>query len=118
MDYNSVGGIKSKNQVHKKKGQEQKKTTYSLDYGYGETQLNAPIHMVTKLILTMRMEIKLGGLMKNWRGERNLVDEGNRIRAIYDHGSQHHYIYDASGERVIKGRAVDSGSLLWRLESW
>jgi hypothetical protein len=30
MNYNSVGGIIKKNQVHKKKDQEQKKTTYSL----------------------------------------------------------------------------------------
>jgi hypothetical protein len=30
----------------------------------------------------------------------------NRIRSISDNGSQHHYIYDASGERVIKGKST------------
>jgi YD repeat-containing protein len=31
-----------------------------------------------------------------------LWDEENRIRAIADNGKTHHYMYDASGERVIK----------------
>ena len=30
----------------------------------------------------------------------------NRIRSIYDNDSQHHYIYDASDERVIKGKST------------
>jgi hypothetical protein len=37
---------------------------------------------------------------------RILWDEENRIRSIYDNGSQHHYIYDASGERVLKGKST------------
>jgi hypothetical protein len=45
MDYNSVGGITHKTQVHKKGEQEQKKTTYDLAYGYGETQPHAPIQI-------------------------------------------------------------------------
>ncbi|WP_258105031.1 RHS repeat domain-containing protein [Marinoscillum sp. MHG1-6] len=33
-------------------------------------------------------------------------DEENRIRAIYDDGNVNHYIYDASGERVIKAKSI------------
>jgi RHS repeat-associated protein len=33
-------------------------------------------------------------------------DEENPIRSIYDNGAQHHYIYDASGERVVKGKTT------------
>jgi YD repeat-containing protein len=34
-----------------------------------------------------------------------LWDEENRIRSISDNGAVHHYTYDASGERVLKGKS-------------
>jgi RHS repeat-associated protein len=107
MSYNSVGGIISKNQIHKKKDQEQKKTTYNLSYAYGDTQPHAPIH-----IGEQTYEYDANGNQTGWTsdvsGQRRVVlwDEENRIRSIYDNGSQHHYIYDASGERVIKGKTT------------
>jgi len=33
-------------------------------------------------------------------------DEENRIRAISDNGAFYHYIYDAAGERVLKGQST------------
>ncbi len=33
-------------------------------------------------------------------------DEENRIRAISDNGEIYHYVYDASGERVLKGKSI------------
>ncbi len=37
---------------------------------------------------------------------RNIIwDEENRIRAIEDNGAFYHYVYDASGERVLKGQS-------------
>jgi RHS repeat-associated protein len=107
MSYNTVGGIVSKNQTHLKKGQEQKKTTYNLSYTYGDTQPHAPIH-----IGDQAYEYDANGNQTGWTddisGQRRIVlwDEENRIRSIYDNGSQHHYIYDASGERVIKGKTT------------
>lgn len=33
-------------------------------------------------------------------------DEENRLRSVQDNGAFYHYIYDASGERVIKGKSI------------
>src|SRR5690606_32998404 len=107
MEYNTVGGITRKNQVHKKGDNVQKKTTYDMVYEYGETQPNAPIH-----IGDQAYTYDLNGNQTGWThdvsGQRRTImwDEENRIRSIYDNGSQHHYIYDASGERVIKGKSM------------
>ena len=40
-------------------------------------------------------------------GQRQQIvwDEENRIRAIADNGSVQHYVYDASGTRVLKGKS-------------
>jgi RHS repeat-associated protein len=33
-------------------------------------------------------------------------DEENRLRGVYDNGALYHYLYDASGERVLKGQST------------
>jgi YD repeat-containing protein len=40
-------------------------------------------------------------------GQRRKIfwDEDNRIRAIQDNGAYHHYVYDAQGQRVLKGHS-------------
>ena len=43
-------------------------------------------------------------------------DEENRIRGIEDNGAFFHYIYDASGERVLKGRS--SGQRIFVNGQW
>jgi RHS repeat-associated protein len=117
MSYNSVGGITQKTQVHKSKDQEQNlpagalakvgKTTYDLNYTYGEEQPHAPIH-----IGDQTYSYDANGNQTGWTDDKTgqrrdiMWDEENRIRSIYDNGSQHHYIYDASGERVIKGKST------------
>jgi RHS repeat-associated protein len=107
MSYNSVGGITQKAQVHKSKDQEQKKTTYDLNYTYGEEQPHAPIH-----IGDQTYSYDANGNQTGWTDDKTgqrrdiMWDEENRIRSIYDNGSQHHYIYDASGERVLKGKST------------
>src|SRR5882762_5887658 len=45
MNYNTVGGIISKNQKHLKNGQERKKTTYNNSYTYGDSQPHSPVHI-------------------------------------------------------------------------
>jgi RHS repeat-associated protein len=107
MTYNSVGGITQKDQTHLRKGQQQKKTSYQFSYVYGETQPHAPVH-----IGNQTYTYDANGNQTGWTSDvsgqsrRVLWDEENRIRSIYDNGSQHHYIYDASGERVIKGKST------------
>ena len=35
-----------------------------------------------------------------------LWDEENRVRSISDNGAKYHYVYDASGTRVLKGKSI------------
>ena len=112
MQYNSVGGITEKKQVHERKSneegswKEQKKTTYRQSYEYGDSQPHAPIH-----IGKQQYSYDANGNQTGWThdvsGQRRQIiwDEENRIRAIADNGSAHHYIYDASGTRVLKGKS-------------
>jgi len=63
-------------------------------------------------------------------GIRNIIwDEENRIQGIKDNGSFHHYVYDAAGERVLKGQSsgqqifvsgqrLPAGALAQAVESW
>ena len=113
MDYNTVGGIKSKQQTHERKAaeenewKEQKKTTYSQSYEYGQEQPNnAPTH-IGKQAYSYDKNANQTGWTHDVSGQRRniLWDEENRIRTIYDNGAAFHYTYDASGTRVIKGRS-------------
>lgn len=107
MDYNSVGGITKKTQVHKRKEQEQKKTTYNLNYTYSSEQPHAPVH-----IGDQTYKYDANGNQMGWTSDisgqrRNIMwDEENRMRAVYDNGALYHYVYDASGDRVLKGQST------------
>ncbi|WP_217495829.1 RHS repeat domain-containing protein [Mangrovivirga cuniculi] len=112
MEYNTVGGILRKNQTHERSGGEgnnwvtQKRTTYDMTYEYGKEQPNAPVHIGDK-----SYQYDLNGNLTGWTHDvsgqrRNIVwDEENRIRSIMDNGAIHHYVYDASGTRVLKGKS-------------
>ncbi|WP_017733375.1 RHS repeat-associated core domain-containing protein [Nafulsella turpanensis] len=112
MDYNTVGGITAKQQTHERKGgeenewKEQKKTTYSQSYEYGQEQPNAPTH-IGKQAYSYDKNGNQTGWTHDVSGQRRQIlwDEENRIRTIYDNGAAFHYTYDASGTRVIKGRS-------------
>ncbi len=113
MKYNSVGSILEKAQLHERKGSNgdntwntQKKTSYSQSYEYADSQPHAPIH-----IGEQKYSYDKNGNQTGWThdvsGQRRQIvwDEENRIRAIADNGSVQHYIYDASGTRVLKGKS-------------
>ncbi|NMM48341.1 RHS repeat domain-containing protein [Marinigracilibium pacificum] len=112
MEYNTVGGILRKNQTHERSGGEgnnwvtQKRTSYDMTYEYGKEQPNAPVHIGDK-----SYQYDLNGNLTGWTHDvsgqrRNIVwDEENRIRSIMDNGAIHHYVYDASGTRVLKGKS-------------
>jgi len=103
----------NKNQFHERSGGDggsfvkQGKTTYELDYSYGTEQPNAP-----KVIGNKTYTYDSNGNQTGWKSnvsgqEREILwDEENRIRAIADNGAAYHYVYDASGERVIKGKTT------------
>ncbi|MBT1697424.1 hypothetical protein KK083_11090 [Fulvivirgaceae bacterium PWU4] len=107
MAYNSVGGITHKTQNHQRKGVVQKKTTYDLSYTYSSEQPHAPVHIGDQTY-TYDADGNQTGWTHDKTGQRRNImwDEENRIRSLYDNGSQHHYVYDASGERVLKGKST------------
>jgi RHS repeat-associated protein len=113
MRYNSVGGILQKTQKHERAGgggqsfNEQKKTTYDNTYTYSETRPHAPIH-IGRQTFTYDGNGNQLGWTDDVSGQRRRImwDEENRIRAIADNGALYHYVYDASGERVLKGQSA------------
>lgn len=117
MTYNSVGSILTKNQNHTKHGNVQKKTTYNNSYTYADKQPHAPIH-----IGQQTYSYDLNGNQLGWTDDksgqrRNIIwDEENRIRAIEDNGAYFHYVYDAAGERVLKGQS--SGQRIFVNGNW
>ena len=82
---------------------------FALDYltlSPCNSQPHAPVH-----IGKQQYSYDANGNQTGWThdvsGQRRQIiwDEENRIRAIADNGSAHHYIYDASGTRVLKGKS-------------
>ncbi|HEY0653359.1 MAG TPA: SpvB/TcaC N-terminal domain-containing protein [Chryseosolibacter sp.] len=118
MAYNSVGGITQKTQTHLRKGQLQRKTSFNYNYTYGEDQPHAAIHIGGKHPQESGQSddksyrYDANGNQLGWdddlTGQRRTImwDEENRIRSVYDNGAQHHYAYDAAGERVWKAKSV------------
>ena len=113
MSYNTVGGITNKNQFHERSGGDggsfvkQGKTTYELDYTYGTEQPNAPTQ-IGENTYTYDANGNQTGWKSNVSGQERKVlwDEENRIRSIADNGAAYHYVYDASGESVLKSKTT------------
>jgi hypothetical protein len=101
------GHHKGATQIHKRKHQEQKKTTYDLAYAYGTEQPHAPIH-IGEQTYTYDANGNQTGWTSDVSGQRRAMmwDEENRLRAVYDNGALYHYVYDASGQRVLKGQST------------
>ena len=109
MQYSPTGSIKRKNQLHEDYNSlsyawdEKNKTSYDWDYKYEGTKPHAPSQIGEN-----EYAYDANGNQTGWQSTVNnqrrdiLWDEENRIRAIADNGQTHHYLYDASGERVIK----------------
>ncbi|MCZ8296204.1 MAG: SpvB/TcaC N-terminal domain-containing protein [Flavobacterium sp.] len=121
MKYNDTHGIINKSQVHFQNGVANNQNTYNNDYKY-----YANSHKV---------EIVTDGGTGAWEHFRydlngNIIsretnstqrefswDESNRLRVVSDNHSMQHYIYDASGERVLKANSdfeaiYENGSLI------
>lgn len=110
MEYNSVGGIVSKNQVHEKGGGSfhvVHKTTYNQAYAYGTEQPHAPVHIGNQTY-TYDLNGNQTGWTDDTSGQRRRIlwDEEDRMRAVYDNGALTHFTYDASGQRVLKGKGT------------
>ncbi|WP_146131014.1 RHS repeat-associated core domain-containing protein [Marinilabilia salmonicolor] len=117
MDYSTTGRILQKGQEHIRRGYDdvdwapRHKTTYDWEYRYEGEKPHAPSQIGENTYA-----YDANGNTTGWQSTKNnqrrdiLWDEENRMRAIADNGVAHHYMYDASGQRVIKatgdGQAV------------
>ncbi|PSK80959.1 RHS repeat-associated protein [Prolixibacter denitrificans] len=117
MAYSPTGRILSKNQFHQFRGYDdtdwapRHKTTYNWEYKYEGAQPHAPSQIGDRVY-----HYDANGNPTGWESTKNnnrreiLWDEENRMRALADNGVAYHYMYDASGDRVIKasgdGQAV------------
>ncbi|MBL6445373.1 hypothetical protein JMN32_03585 [Fulvivirga sp. 29W222] len=123
LNYNTVGSILQKKQLHERSGGDgsaftkQHKTTYDNTYAYGDEQPHAPKHIGDRAY-TYDANGNQTGWTHDVSGQRReiLWDEENRIRAISDNGANFHYAYDASGMRVLKGKS--SGQSIYKNGKW
>jgi len=110
MQYNSVGGITRKTQTHDKSPQgnkwvPQKKTTYDWSYSYDIGQPHAATH-IGRQSYTYDADGNQTGWTDDQTGQRQKMvwDEEDRLRSASVNGQLNSYVYDASGERVLKGK--------------
>jgi len=112
MEYNSVGGITRKTQTNDKspngnKWIPQKKTTYDWAYTYDAKQPHAATH-IGDHTYTYDADGNQMGWTDDKTGQRQTMvwDEENRLRSVSVNGQLNSYIYDASGDRVLKGKGA------------
>jgi RHS repeat-associated protein len=109
MSYNKTHGIENKTQGHSKNGNTFIQNTYSNHYKY-----IADTHKVGIIIDVNTGEQENFGYDLNGNITKRATntsqrafswDESNRLRVVSDNNSMQHYIYDASGERVLKANS-------------
>jgi RHS repeat-associated protein len=110
MQYDIMGNILQKNQANTKNGQKQTATTYNLSYKYESPKPNAASEIGDR-----KFTYDENGNLTAWEDTatndfRQLAwDEENRLKLISDNGYISNYVYDASGERVIKSSGGSQG---------
>ena len=109
MQYNTVGSITRKTQSNDKspngnKWIPQKKTTYDNSYTYDPKQPHAATH-IGRQTYTYDADGNQTGWTDDKTGQRQKMvwDEENRLRSVSVNGQLNSYIYDGTGERVLKG---------------
>ncbi len=124
MQYNATHGIENKTQMHYKNmdATPVAANTYSNTYKY-QDHTHKVVHI----------DDSMTGATEDFKYDRNgnltyktnsndidrslYWDESNRLRVVNDHEGMQHYIYDASGERILKANSnieavYGNGSLL------
>ncbi|PZR20391.1 MAG: hypothetical protein DI539_10955 [Flavobacterium psychrophilum] len=111
MRYNLTHGITTKQQDHFKNNQTFEENTFNNTYEY-----YSGTHMVHQITDGISQAVQGYKYDKNGNvvditntgngSQKNLYwDESNRLRVYNDQNSMQHYIYDATGERVLKASA-------------
>lgn len=109
MEYNTVGSITRKTQTDDKstsgnKWIPQKKMTYDMTYTYDAKQPHTATH-IGRQTYTYDADGNETGWTDDKTGQRQQLvwDEEDRLRNVSVNGQLNSYVYDATGERVLKG---------------
>jgi YD repeat-containing protein len=107
MAYNTVGGILTKQQAHTSSINGSPATDYSLNYSYSTAQPHA-LDEITDGTYTYVYSYDANGNMTQKTQDTDpimaaLWDEADRMRAVRNLNGISHYIYDANGQRLMKG---------------
>lgn len=108
LSYDSINNITAKNQTNQivqppGTPVTQQPTTYSFSYAYNGTQPHAPT-TIGQQNYTYDANGNQTGFTDTDSGQRQTIawDEENRIASLSNNGQETDYVYDDSGERVIK----------------
>ena len=110
LQYDIMGKIMQKTQTHNKNSREQNGSTYDFAYKY-----EGPQPSVATEIGERQFAYDENGNLISWQDTvthdfRQLSwDEENHLTLISDNGYLNRYVYDASGERVIKSHGGTQG---------
>lgn len=107
MAYNDTHGIINKTQNHQKNGDDFMPNTYINTYEYLDNTHKVDAITDTNTGNVEHFKYDLNGnitLRENNESHKEFYwDESNRLRVVTDeHNGMQHYIYDASGERILK----------------
>jgi len=110
MQYDIMGKIVQKTQTHNKNDEEQIATTYDLGYKYDGPQPNATTE-IGERVFTYDENGNQTGWEDTVSHDYRLLswDEENRLTLVSDNGYMNRYVYDASGERVVKSHGGTQG---------
>jgi len=113
MTYNVAGGITSKTQSVTGNGQDPN-MAYTLTYDYlkqnnnnnkDKHRLNNIYHngIAEKYTYDLRGNVTKIENHPEWQTQQFVWDEADRLRAVKNNGGLHHYVYDGTGTRILKG---------------
>lgn len=110
MTYNNTHGIENKNQNHFKNSSQYMPNTYQNQYKYlmGTHKVESINDGTTGYTEMYSYDFNGNTVAKtnsNDETRQFLWDEANRLRVVADARTMQHYIYDASGERVLKANS-------------
>jgi len=109
MQYNTTHGIVTKTQEHAKNGSPFMPNTYDNVYKYitDTHKVEAIVNNATGEAETFKYDANGNITVRNDNNaHRELFwDESNSLRVVSDNHSMQHYIYDGSGERVLKANS-------------
>jgi len=110
VQYDIMGKILQKNQVHTKNGSRLDATSYDFGYKYEDLKPGAPTAIGERVFKYDANGNQTGWVDTVTQDFRQLSwDEENRLVLISDNGYLNQYVYDASGNRIIKSHGGSQG---------